>query len=180
MKVTLDLFRSSDSFSCESLSARRDTVALERRKDKNPPQGCALKYIGVVSKPRTVQSVNKNTLCARFSKSPPSVRCKYFIYSTDVCSSFTLLITVYSSLQVLFFSESPSLKVFHHFHCSCLFLALTFLLFCLFLFTSLLSLKTSLLLPSNNLFIVIYFIFIFLFPIFVFYFFWREIKEGEI
>lgn len=58
----------------------------------------------------------------------------------------------------------PSLKVFHHFHCSFLFLALTFLLFCLFLFTSLLSMKTSLLLlPSKNVFIVIYFIFIFLF-----------------
>lgn len=57
----------------------------------------------------------------------------------------------------------PSLKGFHHFHGSFLFLALTFLLFCLFLFTSLLSLKTSLLLlPSKNVFIVIYFIFIFL------------------
>lgn len=48
----------------------------------------------------------------------------------------------------------PSLKGFHHFHGSFLFLALTFLLFCLFLFTSLLSLKTSLLLlPSKNVFI---------------------------
>lgn len=79
----------------------------------------------------------------------------------------------------------PSLKGFHHFHCSFLFLALTFLLFCLFLFTSFLSMKTSLLvLPSKNVFIIILVIyviyFIFILPIFVFYFFWREIKEGEI
>lgn len=79
----------------------------------------------------------------------------------------------------------PSLKGFHHFHGSFLFLALTFLLFCLFLFTSLLSMKTSLLvLPSKNVFIIILVIyviyFIFILPIFVFYFFWREIKEGAI
>lgn len=45
--------------------------------------------------------------------------------------------------------------------------------------------KTSLLvLPSKNVFIIILVIyviyFIFILPIFVFYFFWREIKEGEI